>query len=98
MHQIRAHAEWLGHPLVGDKIYGPDQNLFLEFLDTGWTPALAAQLHLQRQALHCAEIALSLRGAPHVFGAGLPEDLAGFALEHIGEAARPAVDGLRGRI
>ncbi len=98
MHQIRAHAEWLGHPLVGDKIYGPDQNLFLEFLDTGWTPALAAQLHLQRQALHCAEIALSLRGEPHVFGAGLPEDLAGFALEHIGEAARPAVDGLRGRI
>jgi len=91
MHQIRAHAEWLGHPLVGDKVYGSDQNLFLEFLDTGWSPALAARLHLPRQALHCAEIALTLRGEPQIFRAGLPEDLAGFAMKHIGEAARPVV-------
>ena len=98
MHQIRAHAEWLGHPLVGDKIYGPSQNLFLEFLDTGWTPALAAQLHLPRQALHCAELDLTPCGMPQILRAALPEDLAGFAVKHIGEVARPAVETLRGSI
>jgi 23S rRNA pseudouridine1911/1915/1917 synthase len=52
------HAQWLGHSVVGDKIYGPDARLFLEFIATGWTPALAKKLLLSRQALHCAEIDL----------------------------------------
>ncbi len=96
-HQIRAHAQWLGHPLVGDKIYGPDQRLYLEFIDTGWTPALESRLLLRRQALHCAEIDLTLAGAQHVFRASLPEDLAAFAVERIGETARPVVVELQGR-
>ncbi|TAG33722.1 MAG: RNA pseudouridine synthase [Verrucomicrobia bacterium] len=57
-HQIRAHAQWLGYPVVGDKIYGPDARCYLEFIDHGWTPALAERLLLERQALHCAEIQL----------------------------------------
>ncbi len=32
-HQIRVHAHWLGYPLVGDKIYGPDARLYLDFID-----------------------------------------------------------------
>ena len=96
-HQIRAHAQWLGYPLVGDKIYGPDQRLYLEFIETGWTPALEGRLLLRRQALHCAEIDLTPAGEPHVFRAGLPEDLACFALARMGEAARPVVEALRGR-
>lgn len=55
MHQIRVHASWLGYPIVGDKIYGPDESLFLEFLETGWTPQLADRLKLERQALHALE-------------------------------------------
>ncbi len=74
-HQIRAHAEWLGHSLVGDKIYGPDPRLYLEFIETGWTPALAARLLFERQALHCAEIDLRPAGLPHVFSAPVPADL-----------------------
>jgi 23S rRNA pseudouridine1911/1915/1917 synthase len=77
-HQIRAHAQWLGHPVVGDKIYGPDARLFLEFIDTGWTAALEAKLLLPRQALHCAEIDLRPAGLPHVFAAPLPGDMAAF--------------------
>lgn len=77
-HQIRAHAEWLGHSLVGDKIYGPDPKLFLEFVDHGWSEALARQLLLPRQALHCAEIDLRPAGEPHVFRAPLADDLREF--------------------
>ena len=74
-HQIRAHAQWLGHSLVGDKIYGPDARLYLDFIDHGWTPALAERLFLPRQALHCAEIDLKPAGLPHEFVAPLPADL-----------------------
>jgi 23S rRNA pseudouridine1911/1915/1917 synthase len=74
-HQIRAHAQWLGRPVVGDKIYGPDARLYLEFITTGWTPALAARLGLPRQALHCAGIDLTRAGFPHVFAAPLAADL-----------------------
>jgi len=81
-HQIRAHAQWLGHSLVGDKIYGPDARLFLEFIDSGWTPALAEKLLLPRQALHCAEIDLRLAGFEQVFSSKLPADLAEFCAAH----------------
>lgn len=77
-HQIRAHAQWLGHSLVGDKIYGPDARLYLEFIDTSWTPALAEKLLLPRQALHCAEIDLRAVGVPEVFQAPLAEDMREF--------------------
>ncbi|HVU36553.1 MAG TPA: RluA family pseudouridine synthase [Opitutaceae bacterium] len=81
-HQIRAHAEWLGHPLVGDKIYGGDARCYLEFIDHGWTDRLAKSLELPRQALHCHEIDLRAAGLPHVFTAPLPGDLREFCAGH----------------
>ncbi len=78
MHQIRAHAQWLGHSLAGDKVYGPDANYYLNFLDDGWTPALAEKLLLPRQALHCAEIDLRKAGLERVFAVPLPADLRAF--------------------
>lgn len=77
-HQIRAHAQWLGHSLVGDKIYGPDARLYLDFIDHGWTESLAAKLLLPRHALHCAEIDLNRTGLAHVFSVPLPDDLNAF--------------------
>ena len=85
-HQIRAHAQWLGHSLVGDKIYGPDARLYLDFIDHGWTESLAEKLLLPRQALHCAEIDVRGAGLSHVFTAPWPEDLRRF-LEARGIAA-----------
>ncbi len=84
-HQIRAHAQWLGYPIIGDKIYGPDDRLYLEFIDGGWTPAMAEKLLLPRQALHCAEIDLRAAGVERVFAAPLAEDMRGFWEEKIGE-------------
>ncbi|MGJ3243708.1 MAG: RluA family pseudouridine synthase [Opitutales bacterium] len=89
-HQIRAHAEWLRHRVVGDKIYGPDPQCFLDFIETGWTDALANQLLLHRQAIHCAEMAFRCPdGQVFTFEASWPADLAAFARQHMGLPALP---------
>lgn len=56
LHQIRVHAAHIGHAIAGDKIYGPDESLFLEFLESGFSPRLASILPMPRHALHCAEV------------------------------------------
>lgn len=81
-HQIRAHALWLGHALVGDKIYGPDDRLYLDFIDHGWTESMAKKLLLPRQALHCSEIDLTAAGAPAVFVAPMPGDMREFCISN----------------
>jgi 23S rRNA pseudouridine1911/1915/1917 synthase len=83
-HQIRAHALALGHPVVGDKLYGPDESLYLEFATKGWTERHSALLSLPRQALHCAAIDLRPAGLDHVFRAPWPADLAKFAQAEMG--------------
>ena len=82
-HQIRAHAEWLQHRVVGDKVYGPDAQLYVEFVSQGWNEKLAAALPLPRQALHCAEIDFGNAGEMQVFRAPLPEDLRAFCRERL---------------
>jgi 23S rRNA pseudouridine1911/1915/1917 synthase len=74
-HQIRVHLASLGHPIVGDKIYGPDENLYLEFIETGWTMTLEAKLLLPRHALHSASLEIEV-GQP--WTSDLPPDLASF--------------------
>jgi 23S rRNA pseudouridine1911/1915/1917 synthase len=76
-HQIRVHLASLGHPIVGDKIYGPDEKLYLKFIDTGWTPELERQLLLPRHALHSA--ALEIAGGEKWISP-LPPDLATFVM------------------
>lgn len=61
-HQIRVHLAHAGCPIVGDKIYGPDEGCYLEFIETGWTPALGARLLLPRHALHSAALRLPALG------------------------------------
>jgi len=99
-HQIRVHLASMGHPIVGDKIYGPDEKLYLEFIETGWTPALERQLLLSRHALHSA--ALEIQDGER-WESQLPPDLAEFASRchpERSEAERSGVEGplaLRGR-
>jgi len=79
-HQIRVHLASLGHPIVGDKIYGPNEQLYLEFIETGWTPNLERQLLLPRHALHSAKLEVENE---HQWATELPTDLARF----IGESS-----------
>jgi len=91
-HQIRAHAQWLGHSVVGDKIYGPDARLYLEFIDRGWGPGLEERLILPRQALHCARIDLGAGETPSVFEAPMPADMLAFCAR-AGLAVPPGAAG-----
>ena len=74
-HQIRVHLASLGHPIVGDKIYGPDERCYLRFIETGWTQELEAVLLLPRHALHASK--LTIRGE-NEWTSALPVDLAEF--------------------
>jgi 23S rRNA pseudouridine1911/1915/1917 synthase len=74
-HQIRVHLAAIGHPIVGDKIYGPDEQLYLRFIETGWTHELEQRLLLPRHALHSAKLAIEDERA---WTSALPPDLAEF--------------------
>lgn len=77
-HQIRVHCASAGHPLVGDKIYGPDDRCYLEFLAQGWTPRLAGILLLPRQALHAGRLELEWEGRALRWETPPPDDLLAF--------------------
>ena len=82
------HAAALGHPLLGDKLYGPDPLLFLEFIRDGFTPRLAERLVLPRHALHALEMRFDPGEGGRTFRAPLTADLRAFALGPMGlEAA-----------
>jgi len=60
MHQIRVHFASLGHPVVGDKIYGKRKE---------------KPKGLTRQFLHAFYLKFSLPAGPLAFEADLPDDL-----------------------
>ena len=76
-HQIRVHLEHIGHPLLGDKMYGQPDRVFLHHLDHGADAAVRRAVGFPRHALHAAWLEL-----PHPDGgvltveAPLPADMA----------------------
>jgi 23S rRNA pseudouridine1911/1915/1917 synthase len=77
-HQIRVHLAHIGHPIVGDKMYGPDESLFLEYVEHGPSADLARRAGHRRQALHAARLELThpFTQASLVVESPLPRDLA----------------------
>lgn len=80
-HQIRVHLAHAGHPIVGDKIYGPDERLYLEFIETGWTPRLQEVLRLPRHALHSSVLRVEFGGEVLSWSAPIPADLAALEID-----------------
>lgn len=68
-HQIRIHLAHLGHPIVGDKIYGGDEDCYLALVEQRLTDAHRAALVLPHHALHASAVRLDWRGATVEFRA-----------------------------
>ena len=63
-HQIRIHMAHIGHPIVGDKIYGGDEMRYLRFVSRTMTAADLAALIVTNHALHARACRFSGVDAP----------------------------------
>jgi 23S rRNA pseudouridine1911/1915/1917 synthase len=66
-HQIRLHLAHLGHPIVGDKLYGGDPGLYLALVEKRLTAADRVRLILPHHALHAARLRFEWRGQIYDF-------------------------------
>ncbi len=78
-HQIRVHLAHLGHPVVGDDLYGSGWERGLGGPERAWAREMARRA--PRQFLHAAELAFDhpVTGARMQFEAPLPADLEAMA-------------------
>ena len=68
-HQIRVHLAHLGHPIVGDKLYGGDEDLYLALVENRLTSEQQHRLILPYQALHAERVCFHWQDQPREFDA-----------------------------
>ena len=75
-HQIRVHFAHVGHPVVGDVVYGAARERGMGGPDRGWARELAQRV--PRQFLHATELVIDhpRTGRRHHFRSPLPPSLA----------------------
>ena len=88
-HQIRVHLRAAAFPIVGDKMYGPDEGYFDRFSKRCLEPEAWERLRLPRHALHAAHLRFPHpeSGGEVSFHAPLPGDLIAFLEADAGSSA-----------
>ena len=71
-HQIRIHLAHIGHPIVGDKLYGGDEDLYLALVEDRLTTEQKRRLILPHHALHAREIQFCWHNQQRIFRAEPP--------------------------
>ena len=77
-HQIRIHLAHLGHAIVGDKLYGGDEDIYMALVEDRLTLEQKQRLILPHHALHAREVRFQWRGREAVFQAEAEEWFTGF--------------------
>jgi 23S rRNA pseudouridine1911/1915/1917 synthase len=73
-HQVRVHMASIGHPLLGDPVYGRNRSEHRELLN---------RLNFKRQALHAAHLGFihPITSAALSFSSEIPDDMQGLLIE-----------------
>ena len=77
-HQIRIHLAHLSHPIVGDKIYGGDEDLYMALVENRLTDEQRTRLILSHHALHAVSLEFEWRGLSKRFVAPSEQDFTDF--------------------
>jgi 23S rRNA pseudouridine1911/1915/1917 synthase len=77
-HQIRIHLAHRGHPIVGDKIYGADEMIYLRLVEGRMTEADRTVLLMSNHALHAERLEFIWRERPWKFAAEPTEEFRAF--------------------
>jgi len=72
LHQIRAHFEFIGFPVLNDKIYGQNDDVFINYIDI----ATRNEPKMARHSLHSSKLYFLFGTEAISQEIGLPEDLA----------------------
>lgn len=83
-HQIRTHAAFHGFPLIGDKLYNGDPNIFMRFKDGVATKEDHELMQISRHALHATALLINYpsKKEPTLFRAPIPSDFKEWISEH----------------
>jgi 23S rRNA pseudouridine1911/1915/1917 synthase len=86
-HQLRIHMAAIGHALVGEKLYGGDEDLYLAFVQRRLTVEQRSRLMLDNHALHAHSLGFTWRGEPRLYTAPPQAPFANFIGEATAECA-----------